>query len=194
MTVCGTPLWTAPEILKGQLYNEAADVYSFSLCLWEVWSMTVPFHELGLGPMEVLLQVVNDDRRPTMPDDIPPLFAELVAKCWATDARERPNFPTVVSELQTFAEMSGIGAVLPPKSFDNMPMLIQDDDDNKLPTLDPAVVEFDVNRAAVTSIGSAGSAVSVASTGVSGATVVSSVFSLEPAGLSPAQVGAVTAL
>ena len=121
MTVCGTPLWTAPEILKGQLYNEAADVYSFSLCLWEVWSMTVPFHELGLGPMEVLLQVVNDDRRPTMPDEIPPLFAELVVRCWATDARERPSFPAIVAELETFAEMSGEGVIPPPKSFNFTP-------------------------------------------------------------------------
>lgn len=117
MTVCGTPLWTAPEILKGQLYNEAADVYSFSLCLWEVWAMTIPFHELGLGPMEVLLQVVNDDRRPTMPEEIPPLFADLVARCWATDARERPMFPAIVAELDTFAELSGISAILAPASF-----------------------------------------------------------------------------
>ena len=117
MTVCGTPLWTAPEILKGQLYNEAADVYSFSLCLWEVWAMTIPFHELGLGPMEVLLQVVNDDRRPRMPDEIPPLFADLVARCWATDARERPMFPAIVAELETFAELSGIASILAPTSI-----------------------------------------------------------------------------
>ena len=90
MTVCGTPLWTAPEILRGQTYNEAADVYSFSLCLWELWAMSVPFNELGLGAMEVLLQVVNDDKRPTMPADIPPAFAELVSKCWATEPGERP--------------------------------------------------------------------------------------------------------
>ncbi len=118
MTVCGTPLWTAPEILKGQLYNEAADVYSFSLCFWELWSMCVPFHELGLGPMEVLLQVVNDDRRPTMPDEIPPLFADLVVRCWATDARERPTFVAIVAELETFAELSGFGAILAPKAFE----------------------------------------------------------------------------
>ena len=83
--------------------------------------MTVPFHELGLGPMEVLLQVVNDDRRPTMPDEIPPLFAELVVRCWATDARERPSFPAIVAELETFAEMSGEGVIPPPKSFNFTP-------------------------------------------------------------------------
>ena len=107
MTVCGTPLWTAPEILRGQTYNEAADVYSFSLCLWELWAMSVPFNELGLGAMEVLLQVVNDDKRPTMPADIPPAFAELVSKCWATEPGERPTFADVVADIEVFTEMSG---------------------------------------------------------------------------------------
>jgi serine/threonine protein kinase len=55
MTVCGTPIWTAPEILRGDTYNEKAgvfthfsatrsdtyfalpDVFSFSICIWEVW-------------------------------------------------------------------------------------------------------------------------------------------------------------
>ena len=54
MTVCGTPIWTAPEILRGDTYNEKAgafthcsatrsdthfalsDVFSFSICVWEV--------------------------------------------------------------------------------------------------------------------------------------------------------------
>ena len=107
MTVCGTPLWTAPEILRGQTYNEAADVYSFSLCLWELWAMSVPFNELGLGAMEVLLQVVNDGKRPTMPADIPPAFAELVSKCWATEPGERPTFADVVADIEVFTEMSG---------------------------------------------------------------------------------------
>ena len=79
--------------------------------------MCDPFHELGLGPMEVLLQVVNDDRRPTMPDEMPPLFADLVVRCWATDARERPNFAAIVAELETFAELSGFGTIPVPKAF-----------------------------------------------------------------------------
>ncbi|KAE9412412.1 hypothetical protein Angca_007991, partial [Angiostrongylus cantonensis] len=36
MTRCGTPAWTAPEIIRGEKYSEKADVYSFGIVMWEV--------------------------------------------------------------------------------------------------------------------------------------------------------------
>ena len=35
MTMVGTPVYIAPEILMGQRYNEKADVFSFGLVLLE---------------------------------------------------------------------------------------------------------------------------------------------------------------
>ena len=36
MTICGTPSWVAPEIFRGEQYNETVDVYSFAITLLEV--------------------------------------------------------------------------------------------------------------------------------------------------------------
>ena len=36
MTRCGTPCWTAPEVIRGESYSEKADVYSFAIIMWEV--------------------------------------------------------------------------------------------------------------------------------------------------------------
>jgi serine/threonine protein kinase len=36
MTQCGTVAWTAPEIFLGERYSEKADVYSYSVILWEL--------------------------------------------------------------------------------------------------------------------------------------------------------------
>ena len=36
-TVCGTPLYMAPEVLAGQMYSEKADMFSYGMILWELW-------------------------------------------------------------------------------------------------------------------------------------------------------------
>jgi serine/threonine protein kinase len=43
MTRCGTPCWTAPEIIRGERYSEKADVYSFGIIMWEVLTRRTPF-------------------------------------------------------------------------------------------------------------------------------------------------------
>ena len=39
----GTPHWMAPEILRGEKYTSAADVYSFGVILWEMLTLDIPF-------------------------------------------------------------------------------------------------------------------------------------------------------
>ncbi len=36
MTRCGTPCWTAPEVIKGEAHSEKTDIYSFGIIMWEV--------------------------------------------------------------------------------------------------------------------------------------------------------------
>jgi serine/threonine protein kinase len=39
----GTPHWMAPEILRGEKYSSAADVYSFGVILWEMMTLDIPY-------------------------------------------------------------------------------------------------------------------------------------------------------
>ena len=69
MTVCGSTLWMAPEVLLGHSspygpYNEKADVYSYAMCLVEMVSLQLPWHGCG-GSAEVPLKVSRGERPET---------------------------------------------------------------------------------------------------------------------------------
>ena len=51
----GTPQWTAPEVLKGEPFNEYADVFSFGVVLWEIGTRATPF--AGLTTIQVVVEV-----------------------------------------------------------------------------------------------------------------------------------------
>ena len=35
-TIAGTPYWMSPEVIRGERYGTAADVYSFAIILWQI--------------------------------------------------------------------------------------------------------------------------------------------------------------
>jgi len=49
MTTIGTIAWTAPEILRHEPYDERADIYSFSIVLWELCTRRVPYEVRANG-------------------------------------------------------------------------------------------------------------------------------------------------
>ena len=80
-----------------------------------------------------------------------------------SSAGERPNFAAIVAELETFAELSGFGAISVPKAF------------NPPETVSAELASID----SVTSLASTG-----ATSGTGSAVAPSSVFSLESASTS----------
>jgi serine/threonine protein kinase len=96
MTRCGSPCWTAPEVIKGDKYTESADVYSFGIIMWEVLTRRQPF--AGRNFMGVSLDVL-EGRRPQVPPDCPPDFKKLMKRCWHGQADKRPRMDEVVETL-----------------------------------------------------------------------------------------------
>jgi class 3 adenylate cyclase len=93
MGVTGTPLWMAPELLRGESDNTAAsDVYSFGIILYEVYSRQDPYR--GEDMTEVLIQVADPsvNKRPPVPPSCPPLIASLMSDCLVADPADRKTF------------------------------------------------------------------------------------------------------
>ena len=97
MTRCGSPLWCAPEILKGVHFDEKCDVYGYAIILWEALAWKEPW--VGVKMMQVINNVTNG-KRPKIPAYVPEPIMELIKRCWAQDPKERPSFKEVVVYLE----------------------------------------------------------------------------------------------
>lgn len=99
MTVCGTPCWTAPEVLRNQRYSTKADVYSFGICLWEFYTRSSPY--AGMTPFQVMYGVASSGMRPPInDDDCPEPWRELMVSCWSESPDDRPTFDQIAKTLQ----------------------------------------------------------------------------------------------
>jgi serine/threonine protein kinase len=87
MTQCGSPLWMAPEMICNQAYDQKADVFSFAICLWELYTHQIPYRSLDLSPSKVVYEVVRHNLRPEIPASCPQRWVTLLECCWAFDAK-----------------------------------------------------------------------------------------------------------
>ncbi|KAH3760223.1 protein serine/threonine kinase [Pelomyxa schiedti] len=92
----GTPVYMAPELLSSGKYNDKADVYSFAVLCWEIFSEKTPFTNLG-SVWKITEFVVGGQRLPL--DGFPPFLESIISQCWSHDYHTRPKFSQIVSVL-----------------------------------------------------------------------------------------------
>lgn len=94
----GTHHWMAPEVLRGERYSKAADVYSFGMVLWEMLSRKVPFQ--GYTAVQVIGLVGYGQRRPQLPRACPRPLGELVQRALRRKPRSRSSFQALAEQLR----------------------------------------------------------------------------------------------
>ncbi|XP_038587458.1 dual specificity testis-specific protein kinase 2 [Micropterus salmoides] len=97
LAVVGSPYWMAPEVLRGEVYNEKVDVFAYGIILCEVIAriqadpdILPRTEDFGLD-VEAFQQMVGD---------CPPDFLELAIACCNMNAKLRPSFSQIVVELE----------------------------------------------------------------------------------------------
>ncbi|RIA79161.1 kinase-like domain-containing protein [Glomus cerebriforme] len=93
--------YMAPEILRGDSYTQASDIYSFAMILWEVSCGSQPFADRSHDVSLVL--DINRGLRPTIPEavseEIPECYHTLVKQCWDDDPKKRPTASQIKEKI-----------------------------------------------------------------------------------------------
>ncbi|KAB1213098.1 Serine/threonine-protein kinase HT1 [Morella rubra] len=104
-----TSNYTAPEVLSRAPYNRKCDVYSFGICLWEIYCCDWPY------PNHVDWQlreaVVQQNLRPEIPECCPSSLANVMTRCWDANPDNRPEMQEVLSLLMAIDISKGRGMI-----------------------------------------------------------------------------------
>uniref|UniRef100_A0A7S3BNL9 Protein kinase domain-containing protein n=1 Tax=Haptolina ericina TaxID=156174 RepID=A0A7S3BNL9_9EUKA len=106
-TSMGSPLWSAPEVLKGGMVDEMADTFSYGMLCFEVLSRELPYK--GVPAAQVVMGVATGLLpRPELPEEIcsvyPPVLADVMRRCWQEDPPSRPVFDEILDMLERLAD------------------------------------------------------------------------------------------
>ena len=87
----------APEVVRREQYNKEAEVYCFSLLLYELVVHAEPFVDCRV--QHITSAVALHGRRPPLPPGTPAAVEALIKGCWHHVASERPSFVAVQRAL-----------------------------------------------------------------------------------------------
>src|ERR1043165_8652188 len=87
--IYGVLPFVAPEVLRGKSYIPAADIYSFSMIMWEFISGIPPFNDKA-HDFQLTLSICKGER-PKIIKNTPQCYVDLMEKCWNEDPLKRPT-------------------------------------------------------------------------------------------------------
>jgi len=89
----GSLRYMSPEIARHEAYNLSADVYSYSILLWQILSLTKPYD--GMDRNSHADRVVYGIERPRLPLSWPESLRTLLKYGWHPNLRHRPSMQQV---------------------------------------------------------------------------------------------------
>ena len=102
LTVVGTPVYMAPEILLNRKYSESCDVYSFGIMMGEIFLGKKPYSSQESNDLlqaQLLYKICNEGLRPST-SGLPPALKQLAIECWNGEPQQRPSMSEVLNRLK----------------------------------------------------------------------------------------------
>ena len=96
----GSMVYMAPEVAKGEPYNETCDCYSFAILLWEMLALHNAFE--CYTPSMLRERVYDNEiaRRPRIDPDWDPSIRQLLETTWSPTWQKRYSMKEITKELR----------------------------------------------------------------------------------------------
>ncbi|KAG9298479.1 hypothetical protein G9A89_003947 [Geosiphon pyriformis] len=102
--IYGVIPYIPPEVLRGENFTTAGDIYSLGMLLWELATGISPFHDCSHDG--ILITAILDGKRPEIISPlIPVCYIQLIEKCWDNDPSNRPTAEEVKKRLNEIIGM-----------------------------------------------------------------------------------------
>ncbi|POG64472.1 hypothetical protein GLOIN_2v1782886, partial [Rhizophagus irregularis DAOM 181602=DAOM 197198] len=95
--IYGVMPYIAPEVLRGNPYTSASDIYSFSMIMWEFTSGVPPFY--GEEYDYQLNLSICEGERPEIIKNTPENYKDLMKACWDSEPTKRPTLKAIESTI-----------------------------------------------------------------------------------------------
>ena len=103
----GTPRYSAPEVLRGEILTMSqlfqADIYSLAVVAFEVVAEEEPFEGLSVKQLES--NVGRGDLRPTSSVALSPKLSDLLKRSWEGTAQKRPGAAEFIRKLHDICDL-----------------------------------------------------------------------------------------
>ncbi|EKE41319.1 hypothetical protein ENUP19_0224G0040 [Entamoeba nuttalli] len=94
----GTPMYMAPEVHKTGIASFKSDVFSYAICILEIWICESVYPEDEFHESSDILNFVCSGNRPKIPDNC--FYKSIIEECWKVNPDERPNFKQIYHKIQ----------------------------------------------------------------------------------------------
>lgn len=99
----GSRRYMAPEVILCKNYGLSADVYSYAVLVWEVFSDRIPFPNMSLD--KHFERVVLKHKRPKTIKSLPKEMHNILDNAWSHERSERPPFTSICERLASQIEL-----------------------------------------------------------------------------------------
>ncbi|RHZ88866.1 hypothetical protein Glove_21g48 [Diversispora epigaea] len=89
--------YIAPEVLRGEEYTKAADLFSFGIIVYEIITGFAPYYDMPHD--RDLSRKICNGLRPKIPFHTPKLITRIIMRCWDSRVTYRPTFKELYEEL-----------------------------------------------------------------------------------------------